>query len=169
MKALLKYSLLASFIVIATKLIVFFTHSQFTTFGIYSGLISLLFISIPLFLAIKKVRDNELGGFITLREIMKTGMGVSVISGLIISVFIFLYYKFIDHETMEQLIVKSENIMRKANKSKPEIDVAIISLKEFYSPFKQATGVLTGVLTAGVILSFLSSAVLVKNPEQKTN
>lgn len=159
----IKYALFAALLVIACKLIVFFTHSQFTKFGIYSGLISLFLIIIPLFLAIKNKRNKELGGFITLKEVMKTGLFISVCAGMLNAVFIFFYYKFIDHETLAQLIEQTETFMKNANNSQSEIDIQIISLKEFYSPFKQATGVLTGVLVAGIILSFVCSTFLVKN------
>jgi len=164
MKSLSRYSLLASFLVIATKLFVYFTHSQFTKFGIYSGLISLLLIIAPLFLAIKNKRDKEQGGYITLKEVMKTGLFIAVITGMLNALFIFFYYKFIDHETLAQLIEQTESFMKKANNTQSEIDIQIISLKEFYSPFKQATGVLTGILIAGILLSFICSTFLVKNP-----
>lgn len=169
MLPVLRYAFIAAFLVIGCKLIVFFTHSQFTTFGIYSGLISLVLIIIPIFLAIKYKRDKELGGFITLKEVMKTGLFIAVIAGLLNAVFIFFYYKFIDHETLAQLTEQTESFMKKANNPQSEIDIQIISLKEFYSPFKQATGVLTGVLVAGILLSFICSTFLVKNPTAAEN
>ena len=169
MKSLFKYSLLASFLVISIKLLVYFTHAQFTQFGIYSGLFSLLLLIVPLFLAIKEKRDKELGGFIILKEVMKVGLGISVISGLIICAFTFLYYKFIDDEPLAQLISKTEEFMKQTKKSQSEIDIQIIALKEFYSPIRQATGVLTGVLISGLILSFICSSFLVKNPTVSEN
>ena len=168
MKPILKYSLLASFIVIAIKLLVYFTHSQFSQFGIFSGLISLALLVIPLVLAIKD-KKNEQGGFITLKEIMKVGLGISVITGVIVCVFTYLYFQFLDHETLSQLISQTEDFMKKENKLQSEIDVQIIALKEFYAPFKQATGTLTGILISGLILSFISSTFLVKNPPASEN
>src|ERR1051326_4196369 len=85
MRSIFKYALIAASLVIATKLIIFFTHSLFTAIGIYSGLFSLFLISIPLFLAVKNRRDNELGGYISFKEIAKVGLGISVIAGLTIS------------------------------------------------------------------------------------
>ena len=168
MKPILKYSLLASFIVIAIRLFVYFTHSQFSQFGIFSGLISLALLVIPLVLGIKN-KKNELGGFITLKQIMSVGLGISVITGTIVCAFTYLYFQFIDHETLTQLIIQSEDFMHKANKPQTEIDVQIIALKEFYAPLKQATGTLTGILISGLILSFISSTFLVKNPPASEN
>ncbi|MBI3502735.1 MAG: DUF4199 domain-containing protein [Bacteroidetes bacterium] len=169
MKPIFKYSLLASFLVIAVKLLVYFTHTQFSAIGIYSGLLSLLLLTVPLFLAIKNRRDNELGGFITLKEVMKVGLGISVISGLIICAFTFLYYKFIDHETLEQLITRTTDFMHKENKTSYEIEIELTALKEFYSPFKQATGVLTGILISGLILSFILSTFFVRRNSANEN
>lgn len=163
MSSTLRYSLLASALMIFVKLGVYFTHSQFTTFGIFSGLIGLLLISIPLVMAIRN-RKAELNGYIALKEVMKTALGISVVTALIVAVFTYLYFLLLDHETLEQLIVQTTEYLKKENKPQSEIDIAIISLKEFYSPLKQATGVLTGVLIAGLILSFISSTFLVKNP-----
>ena len=168
MKPIFKYSLLASFIVIAIRLSVYFTHSQFSQFGIFSGLISLILLIIPLIVVIKD-KKNFLGGFITLKEVMKVGLGISVISGLIVSAFTYLYFQFLDHETLAQLMIRSEEFMKKANKPQAEIDVQIIALKEFYAPLKQAAGTLTGILISGLILSFISSTFLVKNPPASEN
>lgn len=168
MNSTVKYSLLASVLMISCKLGVYFTHSQFTTFGVYSGLIALLLILIPLVLAIRN-RKDELKGFITMREVMKTALGISVVTALIVSIFTYLYFMFLDHETLEQLIVQTTEFLKKENKPQAEIDLAIISLKEFYTPLRQATGVLTGVLIAGLILSFISSTFFVKNPPKEIN
>ena len=100
---------------------------------------------------------------------MKVGLGISVISGLIICAFTFLYYKFIDDETLAQLISKTEEFMKQTKKSQSEIDIQIIALKEFYSPMRQTIGVLTGVLISGLILSFICSSFLVKNPTVSEN
>lgn len=165
---IVRYALLASAIVISIKLLVFFTHAQFSAPGIYSGLIALSLMIVPLVLAIKGLRDEN-GGYITLKEVMKAGMGISILSGAVISAFTFLYYKFIDHETLAHLITRTEAFMLKENKPQAEIDTQVAALKEFYSPLKQATGVLTGVLIAGLILTFISSTFLVKNPPAQEN
>lgn len=151
---------------ICCKLVVYFTHSQFTSFGIFSGLIGLLLISIPLVLAIRS-RKAELNGYITLKEVMKTALRISVVTALIVSIFTYFYFMFLDHETLDQLIIQTTEFLKKENKQQSEIDLAISSLKEFYAPLKQATGVLTGVLIAGLILSFISSTFLVKNLPQQ--
>ncbi len=165
MKSIFKYAFIAAGLVIATKLIIFFTHALFSPIGIYSGLFSLFLISIPLFLAVKNRRDNELGGYISFKEIAKVGLGISVIAGLTISVFTYFYYLLIDHETLSYLTEQTRNYLVEAKKSQSEMDTELQALKDFYAPFHQATGVLTGILIAGVIFSVIASTFLLRrNP-----
>lgn len=147
---------------IACKLGVYLTHSQLTPFGIYSGLLSLLLLVIPLVLAIRQ-RKSELEGYISLKEVMKTGLGIALVTAFMVSVFTYLYFRFIDHETVSLVISQTITFMTKEKKPQAEIDLAIASIKNFYTPLKQATGVLTGVLIACLILSFISSTFLIKN------
>ena len=155
-------------LIIGIKLIVYFTHSQLSTLGIYSGLISLLLMVIPLIMAINN-RKTELDGYIGLKEVMKVGLGIAVITGLITSAFTYLYFQFIDHETAELVIINTREYLLKEKKPQSEIDLSILAIRDFYSPFNQAFGVLTGVLISCLILSFISSTFLVKSPSQTAN
>ena len=167
MKSILKYALIAAGLVIAAKLIIFFTHTQFTGIGIYSGLFSLFLISVPLFMAVKNRRDKELGGYISLMEIAKIGLGIAVITGLIIAVFTYMYYKFIDHEILSHLIEQTKQLGIEQKRTQAEIDTELKALNDFYEPFHQATGVLTGILISGIVFSLIASTFLLKNPQNR--
>jgi len=162
MKSALKYSLLAAFLVIATKLIVFFTHSQFSIAGRYSGLLALSLLTLPLLLAILQRRDKELNGYISLKQVMRTGLFVCVIASMLVALFNYIYFKFIDHEILSYWLVQSEKSLRDLKSSEEDIKKAHDYLTDFYSPFSQAMGGLTGVLGVGAILSFLLSPFLIK-------
>ncbi|MBI4947673.1 MAG: DUF4199 domain-containing protein [Bacteroidetes bacterium] len=165
----IKYALLGACLVIATKLTVFLTHSQFTTLGRYSGVFALAFLSIPLVLAIINRRDTELKGFIALKEVMRTGLFVCVIASMIVALFNYIYFRFIDHEILAYWLVESERSLRELKGSEEEIKKAQDYLTDFYSPSSQAMGSLTGVLGVGAVLAFILSAFLVKNPPSAEN
>ena len=162
-------ALLAAAIFISIKLITFLTHTQFSGIGAYSGLISLALLSIPLFIGIKHKRDVDFGGYITLRKAMIAGVAISIMSGIIISVYNYLHYKYIDTEVMSYWIAEAQKLGAAEKKSETEIQQAIDMLKEFYAPFKQATVALTGVLGAGTVLSFILSTFLIKHAPESSN
>lgn len=162
-------ALFASALFIAVKLTLFFTHNQFSVAGGYVSLASLTLTGIPLYFGIKHKRDSELGGFITLRRATLTGVAISIIACLIVAVYTFLHYTFIDKEIITHWINEAKRLGAKENKSEEEIQAVITRLTEFYSPFKQATVALVGVLGTGTALSFILAIILVKKPETSDN
>lgn len=162
-------ALLAAGIIIFIKLAVFFTHSQFSGIGIYSGVISLGFLVVPLSFGIKHRRDYELQGFISLKQVMATGLYISAIACVIVAAFNFIYFKFIDHEIISHWQEEVKMLGEKEHKSASDIQGAIDSLTNFYSPFNQATGSLTGALGVGVVFSFIISSFLSKRPPLESN
>lgn len=157
-------ALFSAAIFIAVKLAVFFTHNQFSSAGAYAGLGSLALTVIPLYFGIKHKRDHELGGFITLRKATLTGIAISLLACLLIALYTFIHYTFIDKEVITYWINEARRLGLKENKSEAEIQAAITMLTEFYSPFKQATVALVGVLGTGTVLSFILATILVNKP-----
>lgn len=162
-------ALFAAAIFISIKLITFFTHTQFSGIGAYSGLISLALLSVPLFIGIKHKRDFQFGGYITLRKAMITGVAISIMSGIIIALYNYLHYRYIDTDVISYWAQEAKRLGTAEKKSEAEIQEAINMLKEFYSPFKQATVALTGVLGAGTVLSFILSTFLIKSAPESSN
>ena len=160
-----KCALLAAAIFISIKLTVFLSHNEFSGIGAYSGLISLFLLCIPLFIGIKHKRDIESGGYITIRQVMITGVFISAISAVIIAAYTFIHYQFIDLEIIPYWVAEAKRLGANEHKSEAEVEQAIVMLKEFYSPFKQATVVLTGVLGIGTVLSFILSTMLIRRAE----
>jgi hypothetical protein len=165
MKPVFKYPLIASALVIALKLVVVYAHMQLTPFGIFLGIFSFILMAVPIFLALKNRRDNELGGFLTVKQAMGTGMFFSIITGIIVGIFIYVFSSYIDHETTPLILKKIEENLRAANASPAEIETELTAQKDFYSPFNQALkGGLISVLVFGFILSFICSMFVMKNP-----
>lgn len=160
----LRCALVTTVIFIAIKLAAFFTHTQFTGVGAYSGLITLGLAGIPLFAGIKHKRDHELGGFITIRQVMIEGVKISLSACLFVALYTFIHYSYIDRETIVHWIGEAKRLGAQEHKSEAEIQEAIKMLTEFYSPFKQSTVALLGILGTGTVLSFIFSTFLVRKP-----
>ena len=160
----LRCALLTTGIFIAVKLAAFFTHTQFTGIGAYSGLITLGLAGIPLFAGIKYKRDQEFGGFITIRQVMIAGVKISAQACILVALYTYLHYSYIDQEVISHWVGEAKRLGAQEHKSEAEIQEAIKMLTEFYSPFKQATVALLGILGTGTVLSFIFSTILVRKP-----
>ena len=156
-------------IFIAIKLATFFTHTQFSGIGAYSGLIALALTIVPLYFGIKHKKDNELGGFITIRQVMIAGVIISIQACLLVALYTFIHYSYIDTEAVAHWTAEAKRLGAAEKKSDAEIQAAIVMLTEFYSPFKQATVALVGILGTGTVLSFMLSTFLIKNPASSQN
>ena len=165
----LRYALLAAAIFISIKFSVFLSHSEFSGIGIYAGLFPLFLLSIPLYLGVKHKRDNELGGYISIRQVMVTGVLISAIASVLVAAYTYIHYKYIDLNVIAYWTDQAKTLGAKEHKSEAEIEQAIVMLQEFYSPFKQATVVLTGVLGTGTVLSFILSTFLVRKDPTLNN
>jgi|GEM_PF-4489360 len=162
-----KYGIVIAGVNIVWILSIYYSHNQFTRVGLYSFLISLLFFFPVLFKAIKDKRDNELNGFMTLNTCMKTGMTVTIVCAMIMAVFYYVYFKFIDHEIIPFYMKEGEMAVKSNPKFKIEdIELAVNSM---FSPFKQATVALIRYTIAGALFSFICSTFLVRQPPENLN
>lgn len=155
-------ALLSAGIYTAIKLASFFTHTQFTGIGAYSGLIALALNAIPLFAGIKHKRDVDHGGHITLRQSWLAGVVIALQASIIAALYTYLHYSFIDTEVIAHWTSEAQRLGAQEHKSEAEIQEAIKMLTEFYSPFKQATMALLGILGTGTVISFILSTFLFK-------
>ena len=152
-------------IFIAVKLGTFLTHMQFSGIGAYSGLFVLFLTVVPLYFGIKHKRDHELGGFITIRQVWLTGISISLQACILVAAYTFIHYSYIDSEVIPYWIKETNRLGVLEHKSAAEIQEGIKMVTEFYSPFKQTTGALMGILGSGAVLSFILATFLIKNPD----
>jgi len=95
---------------------------------------------------------------------MVAGVAISLQASLLAAIYTYLHYSFIDTEVLAHWTAEAKRLGAKENKSEAEIQAAIIMLTEFYSPFKQSTVALIGVLGTGAVLSFMLSTFLIRKP-----
>ena len=164
-----KCALASTGIFIAIKLATFFTHTQFNGIGAYSGLIALALTVVPLYFGIKHKRDHELGGYITIRQVMIAGVIISIQACAMVAIYNYIHYAYIDKEVISYWTAEAKRLGASEKKSEAEIQAAITMLTEFYSPFKQATVALTGILGTGTVLSFILSTFLMKRDPAEEN
>ncbi|TDN83084.1 uncharacterized protein DUF4199 [Salegentibacter sp. 24] len=123
------------------------------------GVINTL-VSIAIFvLAIKKFKENN-NGFLSLKEALKVGLAVAVISGVIAAIYSYIHYSFVYPEFSEK--VYDEAVLKMTEQGVPESQQsqALEMTKMFSSAWFFATMALVGSLFFGFIISLITGLIL---------
>ncbi len=115
------------------------------------------------FLAIKKYRE-ELGGFISFGKGFKVAFFSALIKAIIVTLFLFIFYKFIAADFLPNLISTMEEMMSEAGQSEEQLEMTMKVYNVMYTPFAMA--IMTGMTTVvgGAILSVIAAAIGQKEP-----
>ncbi len=109
-------------------------------------------------MAIKKHRDEDLGGFITFGRAFGVAFLVTLVVSVITAVWTYVYFGFID---TEMAIAIMENSLAQQG---IEDDAMIDQMQFWFSPGAMAIYAMVGSLLFGAIISLIVAAVMKKNP-----
>lgn len=125
-------------------------------------------ISIALIvLGIKKVKELN-GGYLSLGEAIKTGLGIALIGGLISVIYTFIFTSFIEPDFYKNMAeVSNQKLLEKyPNFSDEQLESAQAMASKISNPTMTAAFGLMGSLFFGFIVSLISGAIMKKkNPE----
>src|SRR5690606_3741299 len=121
--------------------------------------LSFLLLAVCIFLAVKDHRDRELGGYITYGRGLGAGVLTALFAGLLLSIFIYLFYGVIDPGAMDELKRIQEEQMYKNGMSDEQIEMSL----KFVSPGFMAGMALPMVTFMGFIFSLIIAAFLKRN------
>ncbi|UBZ06048.1 DUF4199 domain-containing protein [Salegentibacter mishustinae] len=123
------------------------------------GVINTL-VSIAIFvLAIKKFKQHN-NGFLSLKEALKVGLAVAVISGVITAIYSYIHYSFVYPEYSEMMYDQAVLQMAEQNMPESQQNQALEMTKMFTSPWFFATMALVGSLFFGFIISLITGLIL---------
>ncbi len=166
----LRYGLIAGMVSIIFSLITYMTDLAFSS--VYSSLLLLLVslvISVTfIFLAIKTHRDQDLGGYITFGRAFLVGLLVAIVSGVIGTIFTFVYTNYIDPNYWTNAMAGIEELYSNMGMSEDQIEMAMESVRKNAAPGRTILNGMLGALIGGSILSLIVAAILKKNPEEGT-
>lgn len=128
--------------------------------GQSSALASNVIFFIGLFFSIKNTRDEIFKGDLDLKTGMLVGLQYSLLAALVIALFSFIYYQFINPSFADFWMNKGIELLKSKNKSNEEITRYINDIKAAYTPFKQFTKVLFFNLVTGALFSLIISLLL---------
>ena len=127
------------------------------------SLLSLLILIGGIFLAHKNYKDNN-GGFMSYGQGLGIGTIVSLISGLLGSIFRYIYMSFIDPSAAQRAIDQARAKLEEAGTmSDAQIDQAVQMSQRFSSgPVGVAVGIIMSVIV-GFLLSLIIAAITKHN------
>ena len=110
----------------------------------------------------QKYHRDELGGYITFGRAFSTGFRVAMISGLLIGVFMMLYYKFLNVGAFDAVMSKTEEtMMNNPNVSESQRDSALEMTRKWF-PLMILVGSIIGMAVVGCIFSLIGAAIFKK-------
>ena len=158
MKSPVKFGLIASILIIALYLGIYYSGNMFTQVGQLSWLISLA-IMLPFIALAIKAKRTELGGFIDYRESIKAGLGTTLIIAVIFAAFNYFFFRF-ELAGATMLEVEQHIIKTKVDKEK-----AYAMMRDAYlftQPGAQAASTIMRTLIAGAVISFAAATFIVR-------
>lgn len=114
-----------------------------------------------LFLAQKEFRDEQLGGFITFSQAFSAGFRYAIFSGLLLAVFIYLYYAVLSPEVLTKTLEASERVMEGKGMTSAEIEKAM-GMTRKYGPLFFGFGIAIWYGIGGAIISLVGAAIFKK-------
>ncbi|HMQ00941.1 MAG TPA: DUF4199 domain-containing protein [Cyclobacteriaceae bacterium] len=150
----IRYGLFYGLVSIALFIIMSITGMDMQS-GLVRVLSSAVFIAF-IYLAHKYFKD-EGNGFMSYGQGVGIGLFLSLVGGVISSVFTFIYIKFIDDSMMQQIMDKARYDMEERGMSDEQIDQAMEFSAMFMSPMAMLIFGIVGAVFIGLILSLIVS------------
>ena len=163
MKKVYSIGIVAGLIPALFKTILFFSGYTESHAGSFTNLAELVVIALAIPIAVFVARKDN-GGVLPFNRALKTGMAIAALSGIIVCVFTFVYYKYMNTSMVENAIAEATKYAADKNLSPEDTKKTIGGARQVYSPVVQATSALFGIMLAGFFVSVIS-AVIFKREE----
>jgi len=102
----------------------------------YAGFVPLIILIAVLVVGILNYRNKINGGFITYGQSLGTGVLIGLISSVLVALFTFILYQYIDPDLIGSLLSKTEEQMleRNPNLTDEQIEMAVNYTKKYTTP-----------------------------------
>lgn len=157
MKAPFLIGFIAGFLACLPRLLYHYTEVLSTVAFRQIDIIELgiIFLAIPVGVFVSKL--NNKGEVFLFQDAFKSGIKVLGIAAVMVALFTFIYFKFIDHEIVAQVIEENAKYLRENNATEKEIQETTEGIRQFFSPFIQATSTLMFSMIGGAVFSLISA------------
>jgi len=134
-------------------------HWSVSTLGI-------LIILVAIFLGLKQFKQNN-GGFLSLSQSFKIGLGITLIAAIISIIYIIIFAKFIEPNYISNVAEFQKNKMLETNPNVSDevLEKVVEGTKKYFYVFTIGIIVIAN-LFLGFIISLISGLIMKKTPEQ---
>lgn len=164
----LKYGFFTSFILFVWMIIVYtLLIPNFHELGMYVGIVSVMIPVIGIYYGIKERRDKTNFGYIIYRDAFRTGIVITFIMAVMIVVFTYVYYEYINPNYVNYLAAETEKKLIQKNAGRDEINAAVIITKYRFSLNVQIIQQLLLILLGGTAITAIVSYILKRERRSK--
>jgi hypothetical protein len=114
--------------------------------------------------AVKKHRDKELGGYISIGRVIVIGLVVSLISWGISTLFTYVYINFIDPSFLDNIMANMEEMMTSFGLPEEQLEEAINQTRKGFEPARMIKNLLIMTGVFGLIISGIVGLIMKKDP-----
>lgn len=118
-------------------------------------------------MAVRKHRDEELGGYITFGRGFSVGFWIALVVAVVMVAWTYLYFTVIAPDTIDSILeMTKERMAEQQGMSDSDIDQALGMVSWMFSPLWMSVVGGGGMLVMGIIISLIVAAVMKKNPPE---
>ncbi len=162
-KIAINYGLLLSLAIIALSIVVY-AMGLSAEQPVWQSLLNFAFTATAIWMGIKAYK-NENGGFLSIGDALKTGLAISLIAGIVGSIFTYIFVTLIEPEFVANLleVTREKMVTENPNMTQDQMDTAMGITEKMMSPFVLTALGLIASLFFGFIISLIEGLILKKD------
>ncbi len=131
------------------------------------GSIGIIAMIAVIFIGIKKFKEFN-GGYLTVGQAIKTGIGIALIGGIISVIYSYIFMTIIEPDFMTNTMAKAQEKMMEQNPNltDEQVEQATAMMSKFSSPAITSAFSLIGSLFFGFIISLISGFIQKNDPNK---
>ena len=167
----LKYGILTGLAAVLWKLGEYYLNLNSNTIGAWAGFIPYFILFIGVFIGILAQKRDDISGagLLEFKQGARTGVVISLVTGIIIAIFGFVYCRFINPEFLEQHLAMTKDLMLKDKRPAEIIEKEMQMIKDSASVGRLMFRSFTTSLFIGMIVSFILAAILKKEAKENAD
>ncbi|WP_339697612.1 DUF4199 domain-containing protein [uncultured Marixanthomonas sp.] len=159
----LNYGLILALLTIGVSVIVYVLGMHLEQ-PWWQSVLNFIFMAVCIVYGLKAFKSGS-GGFMSLGDALKTGLLISLIAGVIGSIFTYLFITVIEPDFIPQMLdaTQEKMIEQNPNMTQEQMDMAMGMTEKFMSPWIMFAMGMIASLFFGFIISLISGLIMKQN------